>query len=184
MLAAMLALAGLGASPAPHGLRAATASSDPSLNRLGDVARIVRYLVAQPDRSETAFLFLRPPTGLGSLPEEVQVVGLGGERLHLSDTEGADCTLEHVWVRQTASRGPEVVYAARIFSGDLKADVVSDPAPMAVSVFRPRHGEQPGDSDVMLKIIGPPKRTRPVCLATDVQHEMARIAGSAAGGRR
>ena len=150
-------------------------------NRLGNIAWIVRYSVAQPDRSETAFLFLSPSADRGSLPEEVQVIGVGGERLHLSDTKGADCTLEHVWVRQAGSGGPEVVYAARVFSGDLKTDVASDPAPMAVGVFRPRHGEQPGDSAVVLRIAGPPQRTRPVCLAADVQREMARLAGSAAG---
>ncbi len=181
---AMLGLAGLGASPSPHGLRPATASAELRPDRLGDVARIVRYSVAQPDRSQTAFLFLSPSADRGSLPEEVQVVGLGGERLHLSNTEGADCTLEHVWVRQAGSAGPEVVYAARVFSGDLKTDVVSEPAPMAVSVFRPHRGEQPGDSAVVLKIVGPPRRTRPVCLAADVQREMARLAGSTAGARK
>ncbi len=181
---ALLGLVGLGASPALHEVRAASASADVSPDRLGQVARIIRYSVAQPDRSETAFLFLSASAGRASLPEEVQVVGGGGERLHLSDTEGADCTLEHVWIRQAESGGPEVVYAARLFSGDLKTDVNSDPAPMAVSVFRPRPGEQPGDSAVMLKIIGPPRRTRPVCLAADVQREMARLAGSGPRARK
>ena len=160
-----------------------SASADTSPDHLGDLARIIQYSVAQPDRSETAFLFLSPPGSRASLPEEVQVIGMGGERLQLSDTEGADCTLERVWVRQAENGGPEVVYAARVFTGDLKTDVISDPAPMTVSVFRPRPGEQPGDSALMLKIVGPPKRTRSVCLAADVQREMARLAGSAAGAR-
>ena len=145
---------------------------------LGGITRIFRYVVAQPDRTEIAYLFLAEPSAPGQAPMQVQVIGKGGEELHLSDTQGADCTLEHVWIRTKKEGGPEVVYAARTFSGDLKTDSASEPAPMDVSVFRLHPGEDAGDSEVVLRLHGAIKRSRPVCRVNDVQREMVRLARS------
>ena len=178
-------LLGLAAGRAPAAVRGGDVGGrDVRLapSQLGGVTRILRYAVAQPDRSETALLLLAEPTTRGGAPEQVQVVGVGGEQLQLSDTQGADCTLERVWIRLAGEGGPEVVYARRTFGGDLKADVQSDPAAMEVSVFRPRPGAEPGDSAVVLRLAGPPRRTRPVCAAADVAREMKRL--SAQGGAK
>ena len=147
---------------------------------LGGVTHVLRYAVAQPDRSETAYVFLTSALAPGGLAEQVQVVGRGGEALQLSDTQGSDCTLERVWIRERGQGGPQVVYARRTFSGDLKTDDTSQPAAMEVSVFRPVRGAEPGDSAVMLRIVGAPRRSRPVCRARDVRGEMERL--SMAGG--
>lgn len=140
--------------------------------------RILRYAVAQPDRSETAFLFLAAPRQPGGPPEQVQVVGPGGEALQLSNTQGSECALERVWIRERDRGGPEVVYARRVFSGDLKTDDDSRPASMEVGVLHPVRGETPGDSAVVLRIAGPSRRSRPVCRARDVQSEMERLSAS------
>ena len=143
--------------------------------QLGGVTRIVRYLVPQPDRSETDYLLLTEGGAAASAPEAVQVIGQGGELVHLADTEGADCTLERVRISVLAGGGAEVVYAARVFSGALKSYVISDPAPMQVSVFRARTARDPGDSSVVFRLTGPPRRSRPVCRLKDVESEMARL---------
>lgn len=152
-------------------------------SEFGGVTRVLRYDVAQPDRSETAFLFLGPPGALGAPPEQVQVVGKGGEAVQLSDVQGADCTLERVWIRTAGRGGPEVVHAVRTFSGNLATDVASEPAAMEVSVFRPVRGGEPGDSAVILRLVGAPVRTRPICSAADVRREMARVAAGMRAGR-
>ena len=145
---------------------------------LSGVTQILRYAVAQPDRSETAYLFLAAPRAPAGPPEQVQVVGRGGEALQLSDTMGSECTLERVWIRARGQGGPDVVYARRTFSGDLKADDDSQPAAMEVSVFRPVRGVEPGDSAVVLRIVGASQRSRPVCSARDVRGEMERLSAA------
>ena len=143
--------------------------------QLGGVTRIVRYLVPQPDRSETDYLLLTQGDAAASEPEAVQVIGQGGEFVHLADTEGADCTLERVRISARAGGGAEVVYAARVFSGALKSYVISDPASMQVSVFRAGPARDPGDSSVVFRLAGPPRQSRPVCGLKDVESEMTRL---------
>lgn len=143
--------------------------------QLGGVTRIVRYLVPQPDREQTAYLFLAGEGTATSPPQEVQVIGKGGELLHLSDTQGADCALEHVRVYALPGGGAEIIYANRGFSGRLGAFANSDPAPMEVSVFRAGPARDPGDSDVVFRLAGAPRWSRPVCGLNDVESEMSRV---------
>ncbi len=160
---------------APAGAAVRDGAAGPTAEALGGGITVLRYAVAQPDRSETALLFLAAPRTPGAPPEQVQVVGAGGEQLQLADAQGADCTLERVWIRRARRGGPEIVYARRTFGGDLKADVASEPAPMEVDVFRLRPGAEPGDSARVLHIVGAARRTAPVCRAGDVMREMARL---------
>ena len=150
---------------------------------LGGVTRIVRYLVPQPDRSETDYLFLTKGETAGAPPEAVQVVGHGGELLHLADTEAADCTLEHVRIYALAGGRAEVVYAVRTFSGALGRNMNSDPATMQVSVFRTEPGRDAFDSTVVLRLAAPSRRSRLVCRLADVESEMTRLSTPAAVAR-
>lgn len=166
-----------GASPSEvrlHGAETRFAPGD-----LGGVTRILRYTVAQPDGGGTEYVFLTEG-GAGELPQAVQVVGEGGEMLRLSDVQGADCTLDHVRVFRRPDGGGEVVYAARAFGGSLARDVTSEPAPMQVSVFVTRPARDPGDSEVVLKLAGPPRRSRPVCRLPEVEREMTRLSAGEA----
>jgi hypothetical protein len=149
---------------------------------LGGVIRILRYAVAQPDRSETDYVLLSQGAA-GSAPQAVQIVGTGGELIRLADVEGSDCTLDKVRISSLPGGGAQIIYAERVFSGDLRRDVNSDPAPMRISVLRAESGRNPGDSDVVFRLAGQARQSRPVCRLKDVQSEMIRLSAPQGTGR-
>lgn len=133
----------------------------------------MRYTVARPDREETRFVFLSAPDA-GSLPQEVQVVDPGVELVQLSDEQGADCTLAHVEV-VTGRRGG-VVSAVRVFSPKLDDNDLSAPAAMDIQFYRPRAGEDPGESRIVLRASGSPVRSAPLCDLSAIRRAMLAVA--------
>ena len=136
---------------------------------------MLRYSAARPDRAETRYLFLTAGSG-HDLPEEVQVIEPGGAQVHLSDEDGADCTLAHVEI--VPGPRPAVVSAVRVFSGDLRTIDQSQPAAMAIQVYRPTPGRDPGDSQVVLRAAKAPARSGPLCKLPDVRAAMLRAAAT------
>ncbi len=135
----------------------------------------MRYATARPDRSETRYLFLTGGSEHGP-PEEVQVVELGGAQVHLADQDGADCTLAHVEV--IAGPRPAVVSAVRVFSDDLRTMDQSQPGAMVIQVYRPMHGRDPGESQVVLRAAKTPTRSSALCTLSEVRDAMLRVAAS------
>lgn len=180
MSIALLAALALSASNAPQAagevaLQGGVARVDP--RRFGGVTSVVRYTVAEPDRDDTAYLFLTGAKGAGALPSEAPVLASDGSQVHVRDSQG-DCTLAHVELRAIKGGRGEIVYAARTFSGDLKTDVNSEPGVMEVSVFRTAAATLPGDPEVAFKMVGRPLRSAPVCGLKDVLGEMRRLSAT------
>ena len=167
MLAALLATMALSRTVALPGAVAFAGTISPlDPARFDGVTMVVRYSVAEPDRDDTGFLFLSGEVDAATPPSEVPVLGRGEEAVRLVDSQG-DCTLAHVELTSDGDHG-EIVYAARTFSGDLKTDVNSEPAAMAISVFRTVRGSGPGDPEVAFRLLGTPLRSAPVCALKDV----------------
>ncbi len=173
-LLAALAVSAATASPAARGvvLNGAVSRLDPL--RFGGVTSVLRYTVAEPDRDDTAYLFLTDAGRAGGLPSEAPVLASDGSQVRVRESRG-DCTLAHVELRSIAAGQGEIIYAARTFSGDLKTDVNSEPGVMQVSVFRTASASQPGDAAVAFKMVGRPMRSAPACDLKDVLGEMRRL---------
>ena len=173
-LVAALALsaADVSHSTADVGLQGGVTQLEP--RRFGGVTSVIRYTVSEPDRDDTAYVFLTGPARAGGLPSEVPVLASDGSQVRVKESQG-DCTLAHVELRSTAAGQGEIIYAARTFSGDLKTDVNSEPGVMQVSVFRTVSASQPGDPEVAFKMVGQPMRSAPACDLKDVLAEMRRL---------
>ena len=173
-LLAAVALSAAPASPATRDgvLHGAVSRLDP--RRFGGVTSVLRYTVAEPDRDDTAYLFLTDAGRAGGLPSEAPVLASDGSQVRVRESQG-DCTLAHVELRSTAAGQGEIIYAARTFSGDLKTDVNSEPGVMQVSVFRTAPASVPGDAEVAFKMVGTPLRSAPACDLKTVLGEMRRL---------
>lgn len=171
LAAALAALAALGGSVALAATPAFVTRYTPA--QLGGIDSVLRYTVARPDREETRFVFLSAPEA-GKLPEEVQVVDPGVELVQLSDEQGADCTLAHVEVM--TGRRAAVISAVRVFSAKLEDNDLSAPGAMDIQLYRPRAGEDPGESRIVLRASGPPKRSAALCDLPAIRRAMLAIA--------
>ena len=139
----------------------------PLHGRLGGITEMRRWTSPRPDGGEIDYQFL-VRNGRG-LPEAVQVLDDKGQPQTLADEEGSDCTQAAVALVKT-KRGDAVVWALRPF---IRPDLSkAEPAPMDIFVFRPHASDLPGDSAVVLRASGPPRRTLPLCLRARILRAM------------
>jgi hypothetical protein len=139
---------------------------------LGGVRTIVQYDTAVPNRHDTAILFLAAPDRPGDLPTKIQVLNANGvEQPDLIDSEGADCTLEHVALFRTGKDVAALV-ATRVF--DTASFSQADPGPMEIQTYQL---EVDGDGDagrsaIVFKAQGTPTRSKPLCAIEDVNNAL------------
>lgn len=140
---------------------------------LGGIRTIVRYETAAPDRHDTAILFLAAPDRPGDLPMKIQVLNTNGVERDLIDSEGADCTLEHVALFR-AGKDVAAVVATRVF--DAASFSQANPGPMELQVYQLEADGNPGRSAIVSKAQGNPTRSKPLCTVEDVDNVLAAAA--------
>jgi hypothetical protein len=144
-----------------------------SSDALGGIRTIVRYETAAPDRQDTAILFLAAPDRPKDLPTKIQVLNANGVERDLIDSEGADCTLEHVALFR-ANKDVAAVVATRIF--DETSFSQAGPGPMEIQVYQLEADGNPGRSAIVFKAQSHPTRSKPVCTVEDVDNALAAAA--------
>jgi hypothetical protein len=134
---------------------------------LGGIQTIVRYEIAAPDRHDTVILFLAAPSRPGALPMKIQVLNTKGveQETNLIDSDGADCTLEHVALFR-AGKDVAAVVATRLV--DAHSISQADPGPMEIQVYQLEADGDPGRSALVFKVQGNPTRSSPLCAVEDV----------------
>ena len=135
---------------------------------LGGIRTIVRYGVARPDREESRYLLLGEGSGSDAAPTQIQVQGVHGDDVVLSDVEGADCTLARTAILR---RGAEVVLLWAVRSSDVKTVMAGGnalPGPMHIYAYR-RHEGGNGESSPIFEADAEPIRTAAVCSSAEVQ---------------
>ena len=135
---------------------------------LGGIRTVVRYGVARPDREESDYLLLGEESGRDAVPTQIQVQGVHGDDVVLSDVDGADCTLARAAILR---RGAKVVllWAVRVF--DVKRMMAGGnalPGAMHIYIYH-RHEGGNGESSPLFRADAEPIRTAAVCSSAEVQ---------------
>ena len=147
--------------------------SEFSADALGGIRTVVRYETAAPDRHDTAILFLAAPDRPGDLPMKIQILNTNGVERDLIDSEGADCTIEHVALFR-AGKDVAAAVATRVF--DAASFSQADPGPMEIQVYQLEADGNPGRSAIVFKAQGNPTRSKPLCTVEDVDKVLAAAA--------
>lgn len=98
---------------------------------------------------------------------KIQVVNTKGAVLHgkLIDSDGADCTLQHVALFRAGTDVAAAV-ATRLFDGGSVSQ--SKAGPMEIQIYHLEPDGDPGRSALVFKAQGNPTRAKPICAMKDV----------------
>ncbi len=143
---------------------------------MGGIRKVIRYLEARPDRTDTAIIFLGQP-GPGGVPEQVEVLGPTGDQVHPVDSEGADCVLERTaLIRQSGIVA--FIDAVRVFDQASMQAGYSSAAPFDLQVYRLEKGDDPTEPSLVFKASGKVERTTPLCSAASIQQAIVKAASA------
>jgi hypothetical protein len=141
---------------------------------LGGIRTILQYGIAEPNRSDVKIVFLEGPSSPGGLPDEIQVLdNVGVEQPDLIESEGADCTLQHVALFREGSR-VAVITATRVYDPNFPSQAV--PGPMEIQIYQLEPDGGAGRSTIVFRSRVRPIRTQPICSGIDLQDAIAAAA--------